>query len=270
MIRRLGRAPLTHFALLGALLWWSWHPAPESTAPASDATLLLHSARAFGLDHTDAAIRHRLATLGGFVGEDASDRTALIDLARRLHLDRSDLIVQRHLTQMMELAAAQVPPAEYPTDAELTRWLSAHAAEFTVPARMRFTHVYLSRAAHGARLTSDAATILTTLQREHVSPQDADLPGEPFLSGREQGPLTRAAIERSFGSAFADALERAPLAAWFGPVASPFGLHVIWVSERRAAEMPSLTAVRGRVVHGWLHERGLQHAAERLTALRAH
>jgi parvulin-like peptidyl-prolyl isomerase len=61
----------------------------------------------------------------------------------------------------------------------------------------------------------------------------------------------------------------APLAAWVGPVPSSYGLHLVWVHEREPGGLPSLAAVRSRVVHALLEERRQVRLRERMTALRA-
>jgi len=307
MARVLG-APLLHFLALGGVLlalraWWipedavverprivvgaadlarlrgAWaeeHGSPPSRAAedalvrdAIDEEIVFREALARGLDRRDDAVRERLARLGGFVGEEpGGDRDALERDARQLGLERSDLVVRRHLVEMMRLAARRLGPADLPSEAELEAYLARHVEEFAEPARVRLTHVYFSQDARGGRAERDAAALLEELRRTGESSAAAATRGDAFIRGAELDDPP-AVLDRVLGPGFADAVAAAPLATWTGPVRSTYGLHLVWVHEREAARMPPLAAVRGRVVHAWLRERGEQRAEEMMRALHA-
>lgn len=61
-------------------------------------------------------------------------------------------------------------------------------------------------------------------------------------------------IGRFFGKGFADALSAAPLGRWSDPYASPYGEHLVYVSERLPAREPPLGEVRTAVEREWLAE----------------
>ena len=272
MIGRLLRAPVVHFLFFGACLMVAqrrWAANPPTSRATSDEELLYQAALALGVDGTDQAVRQRLARLGRFVGEDRGDEAALEAEARRLGLERNDLIIRRHLAQMMQLAAGRLDRKDLPTDDDLRRALAARTAELTVPDRVRFTHVYLSRARHGATLDADARRVLDTLRSGDVSPDRAATFGDAFITGSDVGPLGDADLDRRFGAGFGASLANATTGTWAGPVASSYGLHLVWVHERLPATMPDLDAVRGRLLHQVLRERREARAHERLAALRA-
>jgi hypothetical protein len=268
MIRRWRWAPAVHFLCLGACLLALEPRGTDAPgrATVSDEELLYQAALDAGIDRTDRAVAGRLARLGSFVGEDAGDEAALEAEAeaRRLGLARSDVVVRRHLAQMMELAAGRLRPEDVPTAAEL----AARAAELTLPARVRFTHVYVSRARHGDPTTA-ASRLLGRLRGEGIPPEAARSLGDPFVTGNDVAPSTDAELDRRFGAGFAAALATVPEAAWSDPIASTYGLHLVWVRERTAAATPPLDAVRGRLVHRLLRERREMRTHERLAALRA-
>ena len=268
MIRRTIRSPALHFLCLGALLLVAsraWDRPAPLPADVSDEELLYQAAIDAGVDRTDPAVIGRLARLGQFVGEDRGDEAALEAEARRLGLARSDVVVRRHLAHMMALAAGRLDRHERPTDADLT----ARTAELAIPARVRFTQVYVSRARHGARTDDDAAALLDALRTENVGPDAAATRGETFATGADVGPIDDVDLDRRFGPGFAAALAGAPAGAWAGPIRSTYGLHLVWVRERLAPETPPLDAVRGQLTHRWIQERSAVRTKERLAALRA-
>jgi hypothetical protein len=259
------RAPALHFLCLGALLYAASPRVPSGDASLRDEELLYRAAVELGVAEHDPAVRDRLAKLGGFVGEDLGEEAARVEAARRLGLEESDLVVRRHLTMLMRLAAERLQPEDLPTDADLVAYHVAHAHELALPARVRFTHVYLSRDRHPE---SAAAALLAELRRDQVPPERGPVLGDAFPTGAAVGPFTDADLDRRFGPGFASRLASAQPGTWFGPVASSYGLHLVWVRERLPAVIPPLDAVRGQVVHRWLHERGEMRARERIAALR--
>lgn len=269
LLGRLMHAPALHFLLLGGMLlagrtWW------EARAPVGrDDDILHHAALALGVDRADPAVRTRLVRLGGFVGEEGEHEEAVLEReARRLGLERSDLVVRRHLVQMMRLATRRLGPGDLPTETELAAYLDRHAAGFTAPARIRLTHVYLSRERRGAAADAEASALLAELRQSAEPPEAAAGRGDAFVHGTTVGPASRADLQRFFGDAFARAVADAPAGTWLGPVASAYGLHLVWVHERLPETAPTLAAVRGQVLHRWLAERGAARSAERLAALR--
>jgi hypothetical protein len=307
MMRRVLAAPLVHFLALGAVLlgierWWApdrddsarsaivvraadrarlreaWtaeHGAPPTAAveaalvrDAIDEEVLYREALARGFDRQDATVRERLVRLGAFVGEDAGgDRAALEREARRLGLERSDLVVRRHLVEMMRLAAGWLGPEDMPSDGELAAYLAAHADDFAAPARIRLTHVYLAADGRGARLAADAHALLDELRRTGARPSDAPARGDPFIRGADVDG-SRDELALAFGGGFADAVAAAPIGTWTGPVASSYGLHLVWIRAREPASVPPLATVRGRVLARWRQERSERRARDAMDAMR--
>ena len=269
-MRRLLRAPALHFLGLGLLLFLARppeRPAPEPVvAPsvrAADEEILYREALAAGLDRRDAAVRQRLARLGAFVGEDARDEATLEADARALGLERRDLVVRRHLTSMLALATTRLGAGELPSEADLAAYLAAHAEEFAEPARVRLTHVFVRRE------RPDGAALLAAIARDDADPASAAQRGDAFLQGAEIGPASAAELARMFGADIAGAVNDAAIGRWIGPLRSPYGLHLLWVRERIPGHLPTLAAVRARVLHRWLRERGAARAQQRMAALRA-
>jgi hypothetical protein len=301
---RLVRAPLLHFVVLGAALlavrerldpapptrpalvirsadvarlaqaWTEEHGAPPDAAAkqrlveaAIDEEVLYREAIARGFDRRDEAVRERLVRLGTFVGEEtARDRAALERDARRLGLARSDLVIRRHLIDMMRLAAGQVPERDLPSEEELAAELARHADEFAEPAHVRLTHVYFAADRRGDHAAADARAVLDELadagSAAGAGRGDGFVRGSVFAGSRDD-------LARVFGAGFAAAVDGAPVRRWFGPVASVYGVHLVWVDAREPRRTPALADVRGRVLHRWLREREEERRSAALQAMRA-
>jgi len=74
------------------------------------------------------------------------------------------------------------------------------------------------------------------------------VPGEyDLVSGSE--------IARVLGEEFAAALQDAPQGRWAGPLESAYGVHLVFVRERREGEVPPLADIREAVERAWLAAR---------------
>ena len=231
--------------------------------------VLIREARARGLHRSDSVVQRRLLRnmefLEGSAGRSADE---LLDEAYRLGLDRTDLVVRRRLVQMLTLevyGAARSPEA---TEAELREYLDAHADRFRVPARTRISHVYLSRDRRGVSIDQDARALLLELTAagEPSAPDGAR--GDPFLFPADLSSLSNRELARTFGSDFAAGVDDLPAGRWSGPVASAYGLHLVWVHERTPKRPASLASVRKKLAEAVYTERGEAAFRTRVASLR--
>lgn len=168
-----------------------------------------------------------------------------------LGLDRGDIIVRRRLIQKMEFLLENSEPVPKPTDAELEAFVAAHAERYASPARVTFTHVFVSSQHAGIDLDAEAKSLEAKLQ----DGADPATLGDPFLRGREMRLQAQSELANVFGAAFAAAVMKLPENAWSDPIRSSFGLHLVRVSEKRAGTEPVLSAVRERAEREWKEER---------------
>jgi len=183
-------------------------------------------------------------------------------------LDRDDTIIRRRLRQKLEFlvedAVDQVPP----TDAELQAWLEKSPEVFRAESRVALRQVYVSTERRGASARAEAEKLLARLQAAGPDAK-VDALGDASMLPRELplGPLSE--VTRAFGAEFAARVDALPPGQWTGPVESPYGLHLVLVSERVAPAPPALVDVRPVVERELLAERRrtqLQALYERLLA----
>ena len=156
-----------------------------------------------------------------------------------------------------------------PDPAMVEEYLAANREPFMQPARTRITHVAVDGFKWPQDAKERATALLERLQQESIAPEAASALGdEPFV------PVGAAAAEPQdlqtrFGVTFEQALKNAPKGAWFGPVASRFGYHLVWVHERQEARLPPFDEIRERVEQRFLHKVADDWLALRLQQLRA-
>ncbi len=262
---RLVREPLVHFLLLGGLLFGAYY-AVNDDLPVSDANrIVLDEAQVASL----AAIFQRtwlrpptheeLAGLvQGRVREEILYREALA-----LGLDRDDMVIRRRLGQKMEFLNTDLTAPEPPTEAELQAYLDADRDRFRTAEHLSFTQVYLKEDG-----PERATALLQQVTGHPPSQLELDQLGDASLLPDAMQQADGPEIARVFGDGFAEALSAAPPERWSGPYVSPYGLHLVYVSERRPAREPELGEVRSAVEREWLAERQRETNARFYQALR--
>jgi hypothetical protein len=245
-------------------------PADEAALvdKAIDEELLFREAVARGLDRNDRSVRNWLVEEMKVLAEDATDDPdRLFARARALGLDRSDLVVRRIMVQKMRLLAARTDERT-PTDAELAGYYAEHRDDYRAPDRVTLWQAFVSSSTRGAATVADAAALLARLRGAPDGPAAAARVGDPFAAPAHVVAQSPAQLARTFGPAFAATVARADTATWIGPVASPFGVHLVWIEAREPGASPPLEAVASRVRERWEDEQRAARLASLLRELR--
>lgn len=252
-LQRLLREPLLHFMAIAAVLFAvnaALNPAvlrPSGNGIVVTEGRIRQLAESFQLvSGRMPDVRELEALVEDFVIEEAAYREALA-----MGLDVDDTVVRRRLRQKLEFLLEDVSAIEEPTETELTEFMETHAERYATPRRVAIRQVLASADRRGDAAPADAAAMLARL-RSGASPEtlgDASLlPAAAPLTSRE-------GLASIYGDAFADAAFSSQDEGWFGPVASPFGYHVVQITGRSELQTPSLETVGERVRADWVDMR---------------
>lgn len=237
--RRLRHESFAHFLLLGALIFGAQALLGRKdgaerqivVTAAERAYLRAQFSGMWGREPDAAGMRQLVRD---WVREEVQYREALA-----LGLDRDDVIIRRRLMQKMDFLATA--DAREPTEAEIDAYYRSHLGAYEAGAGVSFTQRYFSPDSRGERAAADASAALTRLQ------SGAAVAGDPFTLPAAAVQAPRDTLVRDYGTAFASALASAPVGAWFGPVRSSYGWHLLRVDARRNGVPAPLAAVRDRV-----------------------
>lgn len=242
--RRLAREPLTHFVVIGAVLFAlsAWGDRQPEAAPGriviseGDLQQMLFAWRAQGrADPTPAEWQAMLA--------EKVHEQVLYHEALAIGLDQNDTIVTRRLAQKMDFLAEDLSALREPTRDELRAWLDAHPADFAVPPRISFHHVYFSPDKHGLRTRAVATAALGA---------GRPAPGDRFMFQDAYAERLPDEVAGIFGPAFAQAVFESPPGTWTGPIESGLGLHLVFVDSLIPGRAPDLSEVEDRVKASWV------------------
>jgi hypothetical protein len=205
-----------------------------------------------GLHRNDPGVRERLVQAMAFTSPEGTDAESLYRQAIEVGLDRSDSVVRRIVVEKMRLLVRASVPADA-TEDELQECLARHRDLFRLPQLISFRHVFFGAEKRGAgRAMADAIDAASALARGGVEPAGL---GDPFLLGSEFRGRAKPDVDKVFGPEFRAAVFDLAPGAWSGPIASAYGVHLVWVEEKVPERDPSLDEVRSRVARLYQDER---------------
>jgi hypothetical protein len=266
LTRRLLREPLVHFAGLSLLIFLAYWAIGPRTA-ATEELITVTPARIEQLSAVFSRTWQRPPTPAELKGliDDFVKEEIYVREARKLGLAEDDTVIRRRLRMKMEFLSDMDPALSPPADSELQSYLDTHASAFAEPPRYSFEQIYLSTDKRGASADADAVALREALRG--ASPPNPAAVGDTTLLPPALSDVSADVIARDFGEAFAAALQGLPVGTWEGPVRSPYGLHLVRVSQRQDGRQPKLSEIRDQVLREWTEARRAELERQRMDEL---
>jgi hypothetical protein len=181
-----------------------------------------------------------------YVTEEVAWREAIA-----MGLDADDTIVRRRMRQKLEFLVEDAGTLVEPTEADLQAQLAAHPDAYRLPERRAIRQILASADRRGPKAEADAVALLARLK----SGADPAKLGDPSMLPAAMPLTTQEGAATLFGDDFAASVFKHNGAGWFGPVASPFGEHIVLVMETEAGRPATLEDVHDRVRSDWIESR---------------
>jgi hypothetical protein len=252
-VKKLLREPFVHFVLLGAALFalnaWRETEKPSRDAARIEVTAAVVERLRAGYERQfgrGPEVEEMRGLVTAHIREEVLCREALA-----MGLDRDDTIVRRRLAQKMEFLTNDLAGAASPDEAAVRAFFEQNAARYAKPARVSFRHVYFSKEKRRDGFDAAAREALAALRNG----ANDETFGDAFLHGFDFAEREAQEVVALFGSEFAARVAALPAGEWSGPVASSYGLHVVRIDARGAAEPASFDAVRETVMRDFNEER---------------
>ena len=255
LVQQLKVEPVVHFLLIALVLYVAYGvlAAPEENERAIfvDSGLLANFVSQRNPELSPADAKNIVANM------DKEARSALIAdyvrdevlfrEARALGLDRDDYARKRQLINRWEYVNdTLLRDAVEVTDEDVVQWFAEHQTDYRVPARLSFTHVFLSDSGQSSR--ERAMTLLAKLNEDKVDFNNHGPLGDRFLYHRNYVTRDSDEIAAHFGDAFASEVFQLEVSnSWQGPIASSYGLHLVYVRDHTSAYLPQLREVKKSV-----------------------
>lgn len=248
-LRTLLREPLLHFVAIGAAIFLvsAAFEEEEPTPP-----IVVTQGRVEQLAEAFRRTWQRTPTLeeldglvADFVREEIYYREAVL-----LGLDRDDTIVRRRMRQKMEFLATLQAEDATPSEGELASFHQENPGLFREAPELAFLQVFVNPEKRGASAEVDAVALLEEL-RLLAEPRQALELGDTTLLPAELALSPLDFVSRTFGAEFVEVLATLPAGSWQGPLRSAYGLHLVFVLERKDGGLLPFAEVRDAVEYQW-------------------
>jgi hypothetical protein len=260
-LKRIGRSPLLHFLVLGALLFGLFMLFFERrdetqrtiTVTRGDVEQLVGRWQVqFKRPPTERELRSMI--------EDHIREEVFYREARSIELERDDVVIRRRLVQKLEFLSQDLLVPVDPTNEEMAAYLEANSERYRLPALLTFSHLFFSidiRTFDESR--EEAIRVREELNGLTDIPPRAPERGDRFMLNLDYRNQSREDLVNLFGETeFVDALFQTETGSWQGPASSAYGLHLFYIQERNDARNPTLIEAREWVMEDMLRERRQQ------------
>jgi len=245
------KEPFVHFVLLGAVLF-AGHSLWQTHITKADRTIHISPAEIERQAQIFASENRRQPTeadLEGLLFAHVEEQVLMRE-AQRLGLDSDDTIIRRRLAQKMRFMIDDIDAPDLPPLADLKVWFTENPAAFIRPETRSFEHIYLSPKDRAETVISEAEILLATGLTEDWKSQ-----GDAFISGRSFQRQAQPAVQRDFGTNFAQGLFELPdTGDWQGPINSAFGVHLVRLTQVTPEYLPVLKDIQAEVEAVWLDD----------------
>lgn len=253
---QLAKEPLIQFLLIGACIYgfYALYGTPDENG--DDRTILVDAGRIESFigewerRWKRPPTRQELdGVIGAFVREDILYRQAVA-----MGLGEDDPITRRRLAQKLEFLTNDIALFRDPAEGELEQYFQDNQELYREPGLITFSQVFLDPDKRDAATLADARELLARL-KSAGDPDGATLDaGDSFMLQSFYREVSESDIRRQLGSGFSQAVMQLAPGRWHGPVLSGYGVHLVYVYERREAPSPLFDNVRQFVLQNWQRE----------------
>jgi hypothetical protein len=253
--------PLVHFLVLGALIFAAFEFFGPGATADSDQTIVVDRAalltfmqyrtNAFEFDLFNRQLDELSESERRFLIDEFIREEVLYREAQAMGLEENDYIIRQRLVQKMEfLIEDTVARNIEPVREDLEKFYADHMADYVEPPVYTFTHVFFDREARGEDGAENAAlAAVDELNAGRAGFSDAVRYGDRPLFYQNYVERTEDFVLGHLGEDVVVGLQRADVSdsEWIGPFPSPYGWHVVLMTEKRASRLPGLSELEGRV-----------------------
>jgi hypothetical protein len=224
-MKRIIREPLVQFLTIGALLFFLYgliSTEKSRNEIVVDTNLINELAAKWELKRNR---QPSLQELKGLVKQ-YIEQEVLYREALEMNLDHNDEIVKRRLAQKMEFLSDGLAESLQPTEEMLITYYEENRENYKKLPIYTLEQVYFSEVKR-VNVFEDAKSALKSENPEEL--------GDNISLSSQYTTVSALKIARDYGSAFATALDSLPIGEWTGPIYSGFGVHIIYIKEKKPA-----------------------------------
>lgn len=238
---RVLREPLLHFFVLGVLFFVLYSSVSDDGIQAPD-EIVVDAERVAAIESQFERTWQRLPTpdeLAGLIDSWIREEM-LYREGMALGLDRNDPILRRRVAQKMEFITEGLIDSP-PTEEELTSYFTSNLDDYRVDPRFSFRQFYFDPIAYGESLDAVIERSLEELADGKEPDSTTSLLPPQMINASQRD------VQRTFGDAFAEGLNEVSVDQWTGPLASGYGLHLVFIDQKQEGRPSDFDEVRDSV-----------------------
>ena len=240
------KEPLVHFVALGIVVYaWFAFANPDAIGGPDDNEIIVDERVVASLSDQFLAKMNRVPTreeldtlVDQHIRHEVMAREAL-----NLGLDQGDGVIRQRLVQKMTFLSTSAAKSAVPEDETLEEFMRDHSERYASGTQVSFVQVAIDEGASEADVDAMVSRLRTGETPAEVGTANF-LPTAMPDSGLNQ-------VDRIFGRGFFARVSELPIGEWAGPIRSGYGMHLVRLDGRQAAELPALEDVRERVLFDW-------------------
>ncbi|MCF6222764.1 MAG: peptidyl-prolyl cis-trans isomerase [Flavobacteriaceae bacterium] len=250
MIKKLIKEPLFHFIIGGIMLFFIFelfgndNTANNKTIQITKGQIDLmytHWQRQLGRLPTETELQ-------GLI-DDHIREEILMQEALAMGLDKDDIIIRRRLAQKMEFVAGDMLTVKEPTSNEIKTYYESHKNELKESGEISFLQIFFNVDKRKPETSESLASNLKyKLNGMDISDLDITKYGDQTMLRSNYPDLQSDRLSSQFGETeIVEQLLNSPLNKWVGPVSSNYGLHLIYVLNRKPGYIPEFKDVSEKI-----------------------
>lgn len=160
--------------------------------------------------------------------------------ALKMNLDHNDEIIKRRLAQKMQFLSNDLATFKEPTREALQEYYEANVDKYLSPFEFSFYQIVLSPD-YRENPVEDAEKLLKEFGA--YGPEALEGKGDPLPFPFVYESTDAEALSRQLGLQFTRRLEIVDIGRWTGPIKSGFGVHLVYLKERKDPKRPSFESI---------------------------
>jgi len=261
-MKKLIQQPLLHFLLLGLALFLLFNYQQAKTgAAAGDKTVVIdrdalltymqYRNQAFNKEYFSEQLdnmskEERQNMINGLVRDEVMYKEAL-----SMQLEDNDYVIKRRLIQKLEfLTRGFITAGSSLSQEDVKAYYEQHKHEYYEQPYVTFTNVFFDYERHSPeQAMAIAKQTLQELNDKHVSFDQGIQYGDRFLYYTNYVERSPDYVASHFGVKAMEAIFKLNPDSkhWYGPFESPYGLHLVMLTEKKQGRFPDVAEIYERV-----------------------
>jgi len=263
MISNLIKQPLFHFLLIGAAFFLLYHLTVKNNYPDTDLKTVIvdknsllkfmqYRSKKFNPREFENKLKNMPQDelnklMDEYVREEVLYREALA-----LGMDKEDYLIRRRMIQKIEFINEElVNSSQNITEKQARDYFEQNRDSYKIEPNATFTHVYFSNDRHGKENANKLSeNELAILNNDNVQFFDSVKHGDRFLYHLNYVERTPEFIESHFGKEMSEEIFKLSPSdsEWSGPFESPYGYHLVMLTNKEDEQYPELYEVYDMVI----------------------